>query len=124
MIRKRTFWRILLALAGLAVIAGILGGYIVQTAWVFHRVRQAIIDTVEKATGGRVEVASFQFNWKQLRAEVRGFVLHGTEPANKPPLLRAESVAVGLKIVSILRKDIDIQSLTVSDPRVYLVIGP
>ena len=49
--------------------------------------------------------------------------MHGTEPPDKPPLLRAGSVVVGLKLVSILRKDVDIQSLTVSDPRVYLIIG-
>ena len=95
-----------------------------QTAWFFDKVRTAIINTVETATGGRVELASFRFDWKQMRAEVRGFVLHGTEAADKPPLLRAGSVVVGLKIVSLLRKDVDIQSLTVSDPRVYLVIGP
>jgi len=78
MIRKRTAWRILLALAGLAVIIGIWAVYIVQTAWFFYKVRTAIIDTVEKATGGHVELASFRFDWKQMRAEVRGFVLHGT----------------------------------------------
>ena len=30
---------------------------------------------------------------------------------------------MGLKLVSILRRDVDIQSLTVSDPHVYLIIG-
>ncbi|MEO8368528.1 MAG: translocation/assembly module TamB domain-containing protein [Candidatus Solibacter sp.] len=124
MMRKRTIWRILLALAGLLAIVGIWAVYIVQTAWFFDKVRTAIIDTVETATGGRVELASFRFDWRQMRAEVHGFVLHGTEAADKPPLLRAGSVAVGLKIVSLLRKDVDIQSLTISDPRVYLVIGP
>src|SRR5207245_456082 len=56
MMRKRTFWRILLALAALAVIVGIWAVYIVQTAWFFDQVRLAIINTVEKATGGRVEL--------------------------------------------------------------------
>ena len=79
------------------------------------RCGSCIIGTVETATGGRVEVASFRFDWKQLRAEVRGFVLHGTETADKPPLFRAESVVVDLKLVSILRQDVDIQSLTVSE---------
>ena len=103
MMRKRTFLRILLAGAALAVIFGIWAVYIVQTAWFFDKVRTALIDTVETATGGRVELASFHFDWKQMRAEVRGFVLHGTEAADKPPLLRAGSVAVGLKIVSLFR---------------------
>ncbi|MEO8595698.1 MAG: translocation/assembly module TamB domain-containing protein [Candidatus Solibacter sp.] len=122
--KKKVVWRVFLALAALVVIAGIWAVYIVQTAWFFDKVRNAIVSTVETATGGRVELASFQFDWRQMRAEVRGFTLHGTEAAGKPPLLHAERVAVGLKIVSILRKDVDIQSLTVSDPRIYLTIGP
>jgi translocation and assembly module TamB len=111
------------ALAALVVLAGIAAIFVVQSAWFYNRVRQLIVGTVETATGGRVEVASFRFDWKHLRAEVHEFVLHGTEPAGKPPLFRAARVVVGLKLVSILRRDVDIQSLTVSDPRVYLTIG-
>ena len=110
-------------LAALILLLGITAVYVLQSPWFYDKVRRAIIETVEKATGGRVEIASFRFDWKHLRAEVRGFVLHGTEPPDKPPLLRAGSVVVTLKLVSILRKDVDLQSLTVSDPRVYLIIG-
>ena len=84
----------------------------------------AIISTVEDATGGRVEIGSFRLDWKTLRAEVQTFVLHGTEPPDKPPLFRATSVAVGLKIVSLLKRDVDIQYLDVVEPRVYLVVNP
>ena len=85
--------------------------------------RRRIVSTVETATGGRVEAGSFHFDWKHLRAELRDFVIHGTEPPDKPPLFRAGSIVVGLKLVSILRRDVDIQSLTVSDPHVYLIVG-
>ena len=122
-LRKRVILWVAGVLAALILLVGITAVYVLQSPWFYDKVRQAIIDTVEKATGGRVEIASFRFDWKQLRAEVRDFVLHGTEPPDKPPLLRAGSVVVTLKLVSILRKDVDIQSLTVSDPRVYLIIG-
>ena len=122
-LRKRILLKIAGALAALVVLAGVAGVFVVQSAWFYDRVRQLIVGTVETATGGRVEVASFRFDWKHLRAEVLEFVLHGTEPAGKPPLFRAARVVVDLKLVSILRRDVDIQSLTVSDPRVYLTIG-
>src|SRR5690242_9476907 len=96
--RWRWFRRILLALAGLAVIVAALAFFTLRSQWFYDKVRQRIVSTVETATGGRVEIGSFQFDWRQLRAEVKSFVIHGTEPADKPPLLRAGSVVVGLKI--------------------------
>src|SRR5450759_4408107 len=122
-LRKRTLWRVAGALAALVVLAGILAVIVVQSPWFYDKVRQLIVGTVETATGGRVTVASFRFDWKHMRAEVHDFVLHGTEPPDKPPLFRAASVVVGIKLVSILRQDVDIQSLTVSDPRIYLIVG-
>src|SRR5450755_103733 len=123
LIRRRTLFRVAGAMAALALLAGVTAIFVVRSAWFNGKVRQFIVGTVEKATGGRVEVATFRFDWKHMRAEVHEFVLHGKEPSDKPPLFRAGSVVVGLKLVSILRRDVDIQSLTVSDPRVYLIIG-
>lgn len=97
---------------------------VVRSQWFYNRVRRSIVETVETATGGRVEIASFQFDWHRLRAEVRAFILHGTEPADKPPLLRAESVAVGLKLVSALQRKVNIAYLDVIAPEVYLIVGP
>jgi translocation and assembly module TamB len=97
---------------------------IVRSHWFYDRVRRSIVETVETATGGRVEIASFQFDWHNLRAQVRGFTLHGTEPADKPPLLRTESVAVGLKLVSVLERRVDIAYLDVTAPQVYLIVRP
>src|ERR1051325_2921983 len=124
MSRKRVAFTIagsLLALLLLTVLGGML---VVRSQWFYEKVRERVVSTVETATGGRVEVASFQFDWKRLRAETKGFVLHGTEPTDKPPLFRTSSIAVGLKIVSLLKKDVDIQYLEVADPRVYLIVYP
>src|ERR1035441_9754763 len=123
-LKKRTLFRVAGAMAALVLFRSFTAILVVRSAWFNGKVRQYIVGTVEKATGGRVEVATFRFDWKHMRAEVHEFVLHGKEPADKPPLFRAGSVVVGLKLVSILRRDVDIQSLTVSDPHVYLIVGP
>jgi translocation and assembly module TamB len=121
--RMRILLRVTIALIVLILAAA--GGliYLLQSNWFFEKVRQTIVETVEKATGGRVEIARFHFDWRHLRAEVRGLVLHGSEPAGKPPLFRATSAALGIKILSILRRDVDLQYLTVSEPHIYLIIA-
>jgi len=121
--RKRAAWilgGVAVALLAFAITVVV----VIRSQWFYNRVRHSIIETVETATGGRVEIASFQFNWHNLRAEVRAFTLHGTEPADKPPLLRAESVVVGLKLVSVLKRQVDIAYLDVIAPQVYLIVRP
>ena len=88
-----------------------------QTAWFKNLVRERIESVVERATGGRVEIGSFSYNWRDLTADVKPFVLHGTEPASAPPLFRADKIQIGLKIISALEKKVDIASLVVESPR-------
>jgi translocation and assembly module TamB len=97
---------------------------VLQSQWFYDRVRRGIVETVETATGGRVEIGACRLDWRHLRAEVDAFTLHGTEPADKPPLFRAESIAIGLKIVSLLKRRVDIAYLDVTAPQVYLIVSP
>src|SRR5438876_651218 len=122
--KRRILARIAIGLVLLLAIAAVNVVFILQSTWFFEKVRHAIIDTVETATGGRVEVGSFRFDWKQMRAEVREFVIHGSEPAGRPPLLRAGTVVVGIKLVSAIRRDVDIQYLNIDQPRIYLIVAP
>ena len=112
------------SLAFLFTLAGLAAVLVLQSRWFYQQVRLRVVTTVETATGGRVEVRSFRFDWKRLRAEIAGFVVHGTESAGKPPLFRAASVAVGLRIVSVLKQAVDIQYLEVVSPHVYLIVSP
>jgi translocation and assembly module TamB len=111
--------------AGLVALCTLLlvgGFFVVRSDWFKQQVRQRIIREVEAATGGRVEVGEFGFDWRQMRAQARSFVLHGAEGPREPPLFSATSVLVGLKIISALRRDVDISSLSIVEPRVRIVI--
>ena len=121
--RRRIAW-ILGSLLAFLLVAAVSVVLIVRSDWFYNQVRLLIISNVETATGGRIEIGSFRFDWRHLRAEVRDFVVHGTEPPNKPPLFRASSVVVGLKLISIWKRDVDIQSLDVTEPHVFLIIRP
>ncbi|HLY17102.1 MAG TPA: translocation/assembly module TamB domain-containing protein [Bryobacteraceae bacterium] len=111
----------LLALALVAVLSAIL---VLRSDWFSRKVRDRIVAELEKATGGRSEIGAFRFDWKQMRAEVDGFVLHGSEPAGAPPLVRADAIVLGVRIISVVKRSVDLQYLDVRHPRVYLILYP
>src|ERR1700690_706567 len=112
----------LVASALLVFICALAGLLIVRSGWVREQVRQRIIAEVENATGGRVEVGNFSFKWETLVATVSPFILHGTEEPSDPPLLRVESVSLGLRLISMLERKVDLASLRVDQPRLRVVI--
>jgi translocation and assembly module TamB len=122
MTRRRIAWIAAGGLAGLVLGGAVAAVLVLRSSWFYEKVHERLVSTLETATGGRVEAGSFQFDWKRLRAEIRMLAIHGTEPPGKPPLFRARTVAVGLRIISILERRVDIQYLEVVDPRVFLTI--
>src|SRR5450432_703148 len=108
----------------LLLMAVVLGGiYIAQSGWFREQVRVRIVAEMERATGGRVEIGKFKLDWHTLTAELDDVVLHGTEPASVPPLLRVKTLVVGLKIVSLTKKDFDIALLRIDEPKADLLIA-
>ena len=112
------------SLAGLVVVIGIAIIVTVQTQWFRNFVRAKIVTSVEEATGGKVDLGSFAFSWSHLRADVRGFVVHGLEPAGAAPLLSVQHLQVDLKLLSPLRGFVDLAYLLVDTPRVNLMVFP
>ncbi len=113
---------ILGVVVGLTLVLGLAAVLILPSAWFRDKVRDRMITEIERASGGRTEIGTFQFDWKTLTAQVTPFVLHGTEPANERPLFRAESVTVGIKIISMMKRDIDIKSAVVDRPQVNILV--
>jgi translocation and assembly module TamB len=114
----------LLAITGLCLALLVAGVIVVRTDWFKNRVRERIESVMTRATGGRVEIGGFTYNWRNLTAEVSRFVVHGTEPASAPPLFQADKIHIGLRVLSVLEKKVDVSSLVVDNPRVYITISP
>jgi translocation and assembly module TamB len=124
MMRRRTkaaLW-VVGTLTGLVLLSFIAALIILPSEWFRTKVRDRIVFEVEKATGGEVSIGSFRFDWQLLEAEVAPFELRGTEPADQPPLFRTDSLKVGLKIISVFKRDIDIASLIVERPQVNILV--
>ncbi len=112
------------SIAGLILLLVVAGIVIVQTAWFRNLVRTKIIAAVEDATGGKVELASFQFDWTHLRAMIRSFTIHGLEPSTEPPLFHANLVQVDLKLISPFAGFVDIAYLLLDTPQANILVGP
>src|SRR6185437_12061885 len=113
-----------LGLAGLLIVIAIAAVVLVHSAWFHDKVRERIVFELEKATGGRAELGSYSLDWRDLRATVDNLVLHGKESPDQAPLFRASSITVGLKIVSLWKRDIDIALLAVQRPEVHIYVAP
>jgi translocation and assembly module TamB len=111
------------SILGLTVLAGVAGLLVVQSGWFRERVRQRVVAEAEKATGGRVEIGSFGLDWRTLTIQLHNFVIHGTEPSGSAPLLRVASITARLKIISVLERAIDVQSLDTERPEVHLIVN-
>jgi translocation and assembly module TamB len=120
----RILLRVIAAVAVVLVIAALAAFAVLQSGWFHEYIRGRIIAEIERATGGRVELGRFSFRGATLTAQVSPLVLHGKEAAGDPPLLRIESVALGLRLISITERKVDLASLLVQQPQIRVVTYP
>ena len=124
----RKFRRIALwtlgVLAALVVLASIAGVLIVRSDRFHQYVHRRIVEEIERATGGRVELGGYSLDWHNLTAQVQQLVIHGKESTVEPPLLQVGSATLGLRIISVLEKKIDLASLRIERPQAYFVVYP
>jgi translocation and assembly module TamB len=80
------------------------------------------VAAIENATGGKSQIGGYSLDWKTLQAQVNDFVLHGSEPAGSPPLFQARTITATLKIISVFKKKIHLQAVSVTEPRIHLIV--
>ncbi|MGH9721585.1 MAG: translocation/assembly module TamB domain-containing protein [Bryobacteraceae bacterium] len=112
------------SLAGLVIVIVIAAALIARSGWFHEQVRRRIVAEIERSTGGSVAIGSFSFDWRTLRAEVRDLVIRGTEPPGAAPLARIRSIVVGLRVISVLKRQVDLASLDVTEPSIHLIVKP
>jgi translocation and assembly module TamB len=109
------------ALVAAAVVAAIV---IVPTASFRAYVKQKIIASTEESTGGKVNIDSFTFDLRQMRAVATGFVIHGSEPPGAAPFLRAERVQVDVRLFTSIHHILDVAYLGIQKPEANVIVFP
>jgi len=97
--------------------------WVLQSDWFRNQVKQRLVVQVEAVTGGKVEIAGFDYDWRHLTADLHGFVIHGTEPPSEQPLVRVENARVTVRIISILERSVDVSSIVLTRPGINLIVA-
>lgn len=122
MTTHRRLVRFILITLSVLVLLIVTAVLILRSSW-FHRYALAlIVSHAEEATGGRVEIGDFTFRLAGLRVNFYRVALYGTEPATAPPLFWADHIGLGLRVVSLLRRDIKLNDLEIGHPVVHLTV--
>jgi translocation and assembly module TamB len=87
-------------------------------------VRRRLIADIERATGGRAELASFHVVPLRFEVEVRDLTIHGREGPGEVPLAHADRMSAIVKLRSILGAKIAFHSLTLRRPVVHVILYP
>ncbi len=95
-----------------------------------RRVSAEVVNVLETATGGRVELGHISFDLWHLAIEADGLVIHGLEGPGEAPYLAAEKIFVRVKIISFLQhttgtglaSHIGLNLLRVEGPHVHLIV--
>ncbi len=109
---------------GAVLLFAIAAGVLLLKSGGFHRYLVTSIEQqANEATGARVEVQNFIFHIKTLTADVYGVTIHGTEAPGQKPLLQVPHVRVGVKILSIFHRKVNLSELLIENPTVNLVVN-
>lgn len=119
----------ILSIAGASVgtlaVATVITSYaILQSSWFGNYVKNKIVSVAEQSTGGKVEIGRFDVDLNHLTIRIYDFVLHGTEPASVPPLLRAHLLELHLRLFSGIKGLIDLSYIGIERPQVDLISYP
>lgn len=114
--------RILIYGAATLVALFTIGALVLRSDWFAEQMEKRMITELSRATGASVRIGKVSVHWEKLRFRAAPLLLQGTEPAGADPLLRAESVDVGLSLQSFLSGAIDISSLSVDGPKINLIV--
>ncbi|HSB75466.1 MAG TPA: hypothetical protein VLC12_07430, partial [Terriglobales bacterium] len=110
------------ALVGILILLGFLiAGWYFTSPRFQQLVRARVIAQLQRSTGGRVELGSFQWNLAQLQFEAGNLTIHGREGPGEAPFFHADRVLVRMRIVSVLSERVALSYVGVERPVIHLV---
>ncbi len=113
---------LIFAIAVFIVVGGAL--WYASTAQFANRVRNEVIEVLERSTGGRVELAKFSWHLTKLEVEVDGLTIHGLEAPGEVPYAHLDKLLVRAKIISLFRAQIGLRLLQAEHPVLHLIVYP
>jgi translocation and assembly module TamB len=117
-------WRRIATWLALGAVAfGVAAVLTLRSDWFREKVRVKLIREIGAATGARVEIGSFGYNWRKLEVELTGVVLHGSEQSSQPPFFLARKIRLTLGPATIFERRLDLRQLRVEQPEVHVYVA-
>jgi translocation and assembly module TamB len=117
-------------LIALAVIVVVLGAAIGAVCWYATTpqfeamVRHRLVTTLEKATGGRVEMGAFRWRLMRLEFEADNLTIHGLEAPDEVPYAHIDRLFVRAKIIAFFQAKAGLNLLEGTHPVFHLIVYP
>jgi len=122
--RRRILWKLFLAFCVFSLIGfGLLAWYVTTDSFQ-QMARRRVVASVEKITGGHVELGELHTIPFRLRVDARNLTIHGREDSDQAPFLRIDRLQAELKIISLLSTTIGLRSLVLEHPVVHVIAFP
>jgi len=120
---KRIIGWTLAGIVGVIVVAAV-GGYLYLRSASFQRLAISKIEQEAAAATGakKTEIGRLDFNLSTLTAHLYDITIRGTEGQNQPPLLHADKLTVGVKILSALRRQVSLSELLIERPIIHMQV--
>jgi translocation and assembly module TamB len=123
-VRRRILWKLLLGFCVFSLIGfGLLGWYVTTDSFQ-QMVRRRVVASLEKITGGRVELGQLHTIPFRLRVDARNLTVHGREAADQVPFLQVDRLQAEIKIISLLSTTIGLHSLVLEHPVAHIIAYP
>jgi translocation and assembly module TamB len=95
-----------------------------------RRVGNAVVNTLQDATGGRVELGKVKFDLRHLTVEADGLVIHGLEGPGEAPYLSVDKIDLRVKLLNLfsfsagagVHSHVRLSYLGVVHPQFHLIV--
>src|SRR3984893_6008684 len=108
---KRLFRWAGVTFAGAVLVLVVAVIVVVHTTGFQHFVLEQIEQKAQASLGARLNIERMAIDWRLVTMDFYGITLHGKESSSQAPLFVADHLRVGLKIISILRREVDLNEI-------------
>lgn len=118
--RHGAYFIIIVVVIAAAVIGGAL--WYASRPQFAARVRRTVVATLERTTGGKVDIGSFQWSVRRLAIQVNDLTVHGKEGPGEAPYFHVDRLTLRAKILSFFTPTIALASLSAQHPVFHLIL--
>ncbi len=123
-VRRRILWHLFLGLCVFSLLGFSLLAWYLTTDSFQQVMRRRVVASLERITGGRVELGELHIIPFRLRVDARNLTIHGRETRDQAPFLRVDRLQAEMKITSYLSTTIGLHSLILEHPVGHVIDYP